>query len=91
MQINVTKLRRLALDTDGEANDGEELGSGQEEAPEACDVEFAEILGRWGDALSTVEMQFVWSTYVLCYCCKLCLVGWLIGWLIGWFVGWLVG
>lgn len=48
-QIDVSKLRRLALDTDGEANDGGETGSGQAEAPEACDVEFTEILGRWGD------------------------------------------
>lgn len=46
-QINVTKLRRLALDADGEENDEREPGSGQAEAPEACDVEFTEILGRW--------------------------------------------
>lgn len=49
-QINVTKLRRLALDTDGEENDGGEPDSGQAEAPEApeaCDIEFTEILGRW--------------------------------------------
>ncbi|CAM9537276.1 unnamed protein product, partial [Laminaria digitata] len=60
--IDVSKLRQLALDTDGEANDGGEPGSGQAEAPEACDVEFTEILGRYLRPVPGTSHYIYWNS-----------------------------